>query len=482
MNRPDLSVCMIVRNEAHQLEAALRNFRLFADEIVVVDTGSADGTRAVAERYADVVADYPWQDDFSAARNASLARARGRYFLWLDADDRVDDENVKKIIQLKSSFDGKRAYMFVLQDIRNGKPFVSLLQIRCAPNVPEVRFKGVVHERLDHTLEALGLPLCHTDIVIEHHGYTNACTLKKKIRRNLRLIEKMEDDAQGSLEDETMHYYRATSYHILGYFEHALKSMEKCLDGMKRKRLAGHEDIQKALDPFIWDAMLFCAETHLDQNRPHQSRRYLLQVEAFPDLHPYVLFRMGRLAQRMSRHKDALGYFRRVDLTRQTVTRLPWPHVDLSILRGHQAYSLYFLGGMEACAHLVASLPDEAMRGKAWECVGTLAVDNEEWSLASRAFHRDWSGYPLSLAGWIQYGTLLKREGQLSQAVKAFQKVLAEDPYNVGAAVKLANLYWQMGSEKKALELFETLVRNGVDDPPILKACEILRARVGEPE
>lgn len=473
-----LSVCMIVRNEAHQLEEALQNFRLFADEIVVVDTGSIDETRAIAEKYAHVVADYPWHDDFSAARNASLARARGRYLLWLDADDRVDLENVEKIRRLKTLLDG-RAYCFVLKDIRHGKPFASLMQIRCVPNLPGVRFQGIIHERLDHALERLGIPLVDTDIVIEHHGYTNPYVLKSKIRRNIDLLHKAQNDCEDTQKDETIQYYLAISYHVLEDYEQALNCMEACLSILKKKKFCATPTQSQALEPFIWDAVLFCAETHLDQKNPQKAERYLLQLNGFPCPYPYLLFRLGRLAQRLNRHKEALRYFQSVDLSRHVVTRLPWPQLNVADLISHQAYSLYHVGGIEACSRCVEVLQDEAVRYQVWEQLGCLAVENGQWHLASEAFHRDWGGYALSTLGWTRYGSLLKQENKLHLAVKAFQKALVKEPDNIEAAIKLGNTYWQLGADRRALRVFASLVAKGVNDFPVVKAYEILSQRLG---
>ena len=84
---PLLSLAMIVRDEASDLPRCLDSARGMVDEMVVVDTGSADATRDVAAAAGALVHDVPWRDDFAAARNASLDLCRGRWVLVLDADE-----------------------------------------------------------------------------------------------------------------------------------------------------------------------------------------------------------------------------------------------------------------------------------------------------------------------------------------------------------------------------------------------------------
>ena len=78
-----LSLCMIVKDEAFFIEECLAAAAPYVDEIVVVDTGSSDGTRDIAAGYADKLLDFVWIEDFSAARNAGLAAATGDWILVL---------------------------------------------------------------------------------------------------------------------------------------------------------------------------------------------------------------------------------------------------------------------------------------------------------------------------------------------------------------------------------------------------------------
>jgi tetratricopeptide (TPR) repeat protein len=82
-----LSACMIVKNEAEMLGKNLPGLAQALDEIIVVDTGSSDGTAAVAQSCGARVFTFPWTDDFAAARNESLLHATGDWIIWLDADE-----------------------------------------------------------------------------------------------------------------------------------------------------------------------------------------------------------------------------------------------------------------------------------------------------------------------------------------------------------------------------------------------------------
>ena len=86
----ELSLCMIVRDEESRLGRCLESVKDTVDEIVILDTGSADGTKAIARRYTDRVYDYAWKDDFADARNTSFSYASKPFILWLDADDVLD--------------------------------------------------------------------------------------------------------------------------------------------------------------------------------------------------------------------------------------------------------------------------------------------------------------------------------------------------------------------------------------------------------
>lgn len=98
-----ISLCMIVKNEAEVLARCLDSVCDLMDEIIIVDTGSTDDTKAVAARYTDQVYNFTWTNDFSAARNFSFSLANMDYIYAPDADEVLDEENRQKFFQLKEA-------------------------------------------------------------------------------------------------------------------------------------------------------------------------------------------------------------------------------------------------------------------------------------------------------------------------------------------------------------------------------------------
>ena len=98
-----ISLCMIVRNEEQVLRCCLDSICSLVDEILIADTGSTDLTKEIAKDYTEKIWDFPWIDDFSAARNFIISKARSEYFMWLDADDCLPAEQA-------SSFSRRPSY------------------------------------------------------------------------------------------------------------------------------------------------------------------------------------------------------------------------------------------------------------------------------------------------------------------------------------------------------------------------------------
>ena len=96
-----ISVCMIVKNEERVLRRCLDSLKGIWDELIIVDTGSADSTKAIAAEYTDKIYDFKWVGDFSKARNFAMEKATCDYIYTADADEELDAENRERFLNLK---------------------------------------------------------------------------------------------------------------------------------------------------------------------------------------------------------------------------------------------------------------------------------------------------------------------------------------------------------------------------------------------
>ena len=94
-----ITATVITLNEEHNIAAALESLS-WADEIIVVDSESADLTVEIARRFTDRVFVRPWQG-YSAQKNFAAAQATNDWILSLDADERASEELASEIEQLK---------------------------------------------------------------------------------------------------------------------------------------------------------------------------------------------------------------------------------------------------------------------------------------------------------------------------------------------------------------------------------------------
>lgn len=172
------------------------------DELVVADTGSTDGSAALVRAAGGQIVDFPWVDDFAAARNASLAAASGRWILFLDADERVDAELAGAIRALVTGDERAGAATVVMRNALPGGGHSEARLLRLFRNTPRIRFRHRVHEDVaDDVAAFLGsrrLAMRHLPGGVDHLGYARAvATARHKKERDLRLLRlALADDPQ----------------------------------------------------------------------------------------------------------------------------------------------------------------------------------------------------------------------------------------------------------------------------------------------
>lgn len=214
-----ISLCMIVKNEEDHLSKCLDCVKDIADEIILVDTGSVDRTKEIASSYKAKIYDREWKDDFSVARNYSFSKATEDYILWLDADDILEKDDQRAILQLKHVLDPTVDIVVMKYQVNTGVTGDSISTFyreRLVKRSNHFQWKEPVHEYLDFSGEILT-----TDISIKH------ASTQCNSARNLRIYEKMVAEEK-KLNARNL-YYLARELYNCGRLEEATKYFEELL-------------------------------------------------------------------------------------------------------------------------------------------------------------------------------------------------------------------------------------------------------------
>ena len=226
-----LSLCMIVKNEENTLARCLESVKDIVDEIIMVDTGSTDGTIDIAKKYESKIFFYKWDNSFANARNYSLSKASKDWILIMDADDELVNEDKDKVIDLITNENNKlNAYfgetLSYSGDLKDYNIY-SNLNIRFIKNGKGYKFVGDIHEQIIPGSEDakkqvfLGI----ADIRFYHYGYLNETVIKKnKRKRNMDIIEKILKD---NPNNTFMLYNMGVEYSAKGEYPEALKYLKQ---------------------------------------------------------------------------------------------------------------------------------------------------------------------------------------------------------------------------------------------------------------
>jgi glycosyltransferase involved in cell wall biosynthesis len=243
---PNLSLTMIVRDEEQLLPGCLASVRGVVDEIVVVDTGSRDGTRSVAEKAGARVFDFPWRDDFAAARNEALRHAAGKWVLALDADERLGP---RAGAGLRASLSRARFDCGMLrlhdasrldakaEDVISGRERQAEVQLvpRLLRRTGGLEYVDPIHENVLPWLRRRGMKVGGVDVDIVHLGATrDIVDARGKMDRNIRLLRaRLERDPR----DVTAHGYLAHDLMRSGdhaaAFDVAARGWQAVVDGQE---------------------------------------------------------------------------------------------------------------------------------------------------------------------------------------------------------------------------------------------------------
>jgi len=201
-----LTLAMIVKNEAGRLARCLTSAREIVDEITLVDTGSTDETKKIAQSFGARILDFAWSNDFSAARNFALNSSDGDWNLMLDGDEYITNDckkEIREFIESQPAIGRVKLVDKFIQDEEEkfSKCYLSRL-------IPKGTFyAGIIHEQLVSPLPRVIVP-----VELGHDGYVGV----SKEDRNLKLLLKALETAP---DDPYMLYQTGTQYHLAKQYD-----------------------------------------------------------------------------------------------------------------------------------------------------------------------------------------------------------------------------------------------------------------------
>ena len=216
-----ISLCMIVKDEEAVIGRCLASVCDLVDEIIIVDTGSSDKTKEIVRKYTEKVYDFPWIDDFSAARNYSFSKATKDYIMWLDADDVLLEQDRSSFLERKKALNPSISMVMMKYHTafdKNGVPTFSYYRERLMLRSMNFQWVGAIHE------------------VIAQRGnvvYWDTAVTHRKLNvsdpdRNLRIFEKLLSEGKELDPRQQFYYGRELMNHHR--YQEAAQILEHFLD------------------------------------------------------------------------------------------------------------------------------------------------------------------------------------------------------------------------------------------------------------
>jgi tetratricopeptide (TPR) repeat protein len=473
MSQPLLSLCMIVRDSARTLPACLASIAPWVDEIVVVDTGSSDETREIARQFGARVFEFPWIDDFAAARNESLRHATGEWLFWMDSDDTIDETNGKQLRALAASAHDPATLGYVIQvhcptKTDSGQVEVTVVDhVKLFRNDARLQFEGRIHEQILPSIRVLGGDVGWTDLFVEHSGSDQSPEGKRrKVERDLRILKL---DLADRPDHPFVLFNLGMTYEDIGEYSQAETWLRRCLE----HSCPGESHIRKAY------ALL--ASSLERQGHGEEALGVCQKGLALFSEDSELLFRQGVLQHRLDRLEEAVASYR-------VLLHATPPRHFTSVDRG--------IGGYKARHNLALVFTEQGDHRAAEREWRHVLSANPRFSPAVRGLGQsliaqrklsalgvlldEWTGESEQEADrhWLR-GLAAERAGELDTARNLFERALALDSHHDQARQDLCRWLFHHGTLPDAEAALRELVERSPEKGAPLHNLGIVLSRQG---
>ncbi len=215
-----IALVTIMKNEAKNLDSFLEHTYLAFDETILLDTGSADNSKKIAQKWGAKVYDFKWKNHYGVARNVAMNFANTEWIQQLDIDEKI--EEISKVYEMINS--GKDAFLFTIVDLHPGGGVAFPESIRLFRNLKEVSYSGIVHETVTESLFRIkGLQVDRATTKIVHYGRLKPdAEAKKKYYQELAMEQMKKDE-----NDPLPYFHLALMERDNKHIEEALNYLQK---------------------------------------------------------------------------------------------------------------------------------------------------------------------------------------------------------------------------------------------------------------
>jgi tetratricopeptide (TPR) repeat protein len=451
MKRKTVSLCVIARDEEATIGMAIKSVLALVDEVIVVDTGSRDNTRIIAEGYGARIVDVPWEDDFSAVRNTALGEAGCDWILVLDADEYLQPVRPVEFQRLLHDPEAAGYRLRVISadpsDVGDGQN-----RIRLFRNAAGVRYQYPINERIMPCLADWaarhGLQIFDADLAVMHEP-RDRDTRNRKRERNLRILRKAVHD----FPDEPYFPYQLACEVLvvldgevlpvagingaLGHLHHAWQ------------KARGFSLEQQRRLPWLADLGARIVSALIALDRIESARTVADQVrKIFPD-HPLTLLQRVAVTCRQLESRDeqwaAASAAGMIAQAREDLIRIREGHTEsyggTSDRRVRDLYPLRYLGELAL------------MEGRVSDAVG----------LFEQALSLD----PEYSAGWMGMAECSRFAGDRKRALKLYLRTITENANNHRAWLRGCDLMREMGFHDNAASWWRKVVETFPEHPAV---------------
>jgi tetratricopeptide (TPR) repeat protein len=427
------------------------------EDLAVVDTGSKDKTRQVAKGIGACVFEFPWIDDFSAARNESLRHARGDWLFWMDSDDTLPAECGRRLRELADGEHEPDTLGYVMQVHCPGpsgeEGDVTVVDhVKMFRNHPEIRFEGRIHEQVLPSIRRLGGKVEWTDIYVVHSGADQSpAGRRRKYERDLRILA-LE---LAERPDCSFHLFNlGMTYADMGDFAQAEQHLRRCIEVGD----PGESHIRKAF------ALLINALAMVEKHGEawHQCA---LGRQLFP--HDVELrFREALLHHHFGRLIEAERCYRS---TIDEPDERHFTSVDAGIggykARHNLAVVYLDMGRPDLAEAEWRAVLDEVPRFRpANRALGDLLLSQGRKVTAKLEAERMARDERLRVEGLLLEARIATKEGDADRAGDLLHQAVEEFPHDTQAIDALSQHYFAQGRPQDAVEILTRLVEQRPDD------------------